>query len=48
MLYVVASSKTKKKYIKKVFKEDWVNSVLSFEFNNILVSKVLLSTDDTK
>ena len=47
-LYLVATSKTKKKIIKKIFKEDWCGNLLSFDFNSILLSKILLSTDDTK
>ena len=47
-LYTVASTKTKKKIIKKVFKEDWANSLLANDFNFLLLSKIFLSTDDTK
>lgn len=47
-LYTVASAKTRKKIMKKVFKEEWANSVLAFDFNYLIVTKVLLTTDDTK
>ena len=47
-LYTVASAKTKKKIMKKVFKDDWVPNFLSFDFNIILLSKILMNTDDTK
>jgi hypothetical protein len=47
-LYTVASAKTKKKIMKKVFKDDWVPNFLSFDFNMILLSKILMNTDDTK
>jgi hypothetical protein len=47
-LYTVASAKTKKKIMKKVFKDDWVPNFLSFDFNIILLSKILTNTDDTK
>lgn len=47
-LYTVASAKTRKKILKKVFKEEWANTLLAFEFNVVLVCKILLTTDDTK
>lgn len=47
-LYIVSSAKTKKKIIKKIFKDNWTDSLLSNENNLILIIKFLLSTDDTK
>ena len=47
-LYIVASTKTKKKILKKLFKDNWFDSFFSNEYNIALLSKILLSTDDTK
>lgn len=47
-LYIVSSAKTKKKIIKKIFKDNWTDSLLSNENNLILMIKFLLCTDDTK
>lgn len=47
-LYVVASAKTRKKIIKKVFKDEWTDSLLANENNINLVTKLLMCTDDTK
>lgn len=47
-LYTVSSAKTKKKIIKKIFKDEWADTLLSNENNLILVIKMLLATDDTK
>lgn len=47
-MWTVCSTKNRKKIIKKVFKDSWCQNILSFEFNSIFISKVLLFTDDTK
>lgn len=47
-IYTVASTKTRKKILKKVFKDDWANSLLASDFNITLATKILLTTDDTK
>lgn len=47
-LYIVASAKTKKKIVKKIFQDNWTENILSNEVNLTLLTKLLLSTDDTK
>lgn len=47
-MWTVCSTKNRKKIIKKIFKDSWCQNILSFEFNSIFISKVLLFTDDTK